>query len=362
MIRAAWEKKQYAFFSVACIFAANFFVAGFAAEVRGVFFVASLTSVMAAASVLLLAPFSGVKKKEVHPTGESEKELLQVIEELKRGHEHQIDLMRSSVVKSKEEIHLLNLAMDQKLEEMRVAYLEFEDLRKEYHRLEEESQELSEESQKRLAHKEALIEEYRKTLAEQRAIIGKKQGYIAQLEKKVGDLVQEIRSLLQLGETVPGCGKPYDLSLQLQRYIAKVENITGIHHLGYRDGHSPRFLDLSMESYAVDKRRLFDSFRDENSGIVLIFSPQEQRFLFVNEQVKRVLGWSPEKFMNAFPELVSSGYSDWKKATESVEGTREQKAKVVIQSKTGKNQKFTCLLGSISKGPFADHVIGILSL
>ena len=87
--------------------------------------------------------------------------------------------------------------MDKKLEQMRLAYLEFEDLRQEYRCLEERLNNPNLRG-KRNWDKESLISEYQRTIAEQRAILEKKQRHIAQLEAKVRDQLFEIRSLLQL--------------------------------------------------------------------------------------------------------------------------------------------------------------------
>jgi hypothetical protein len=304
------------------------------------------------------------------------------LDKVKIGYEHQINLMQSSVAKSKEEVHQLHLEMDKKLEEMRLAYLEFEDLRKEYHRLEEEGSRFQEEAQKNLKHKDSLIAEYQKTISEQRMIIEKKQRYIAKLEGKVRDLMYEIRSLLQL-ETAPsgaaGGGLDlseqaiidsflpssqavqtrYDFSVQLQKYVEKAESLTGIDHLGYVGGKSPRFLDPSVECYAIDRRRLFDSFQDETAGIVFIYSHVERKFLFVNHLVKSLAGWSPEKFMKEFPRLVVQGYLDWEEALSKVKTLKGSSARLAILDKGGHPKLFECYMGTISKGPFAHNALGI---
>lgn len=309
----------------------------------------------------------------------NEVELLrEEMEKTRLAYEHQIDLLQSSVAKSKDQVHQLNLEMGKKLEQMRVAYLEFEDLRKEYLRLEEEYAHSREETQKSLKQKEAVIAEYQKTMAEQRMIIEKKQRYIAKLEGKVRDLMYEIRSLLHLEELPAEGGEgaeqsviddylpattqttPYDFSVQLQRYVEKAENLTGADHLGYVGGKSPRFLDMSLDSYAIDRRRLFDSFRDETAGILFIYSLFEKKFLFVNQLVKTLMGWSTEKFMKEFPHLVTKGYPEWVEALSKIKGMRESQCRLLILTKEGRQKQFECYMGIVSKGPFSNHVIGLL--
>ena len=307
------------------------------------------------------------------------------LEQNKAGYEHQINLMQSSVTKSKNEVTRLHLDMDKKLEEMRAAYLEFEDLRKEYNRLQEELAHFSEEGQKKLKHKDSLLNEYQRTISEQRMIIEKKQRYIAKLEGKVRDLMYEIRSLLQLEASPTGTSfpsndgldineqamidaflpssphlsKPYDFSTQLQKYIEKAEGLTGVDHLGYVGGQSPRFLDLSLDCYAVDRRRLFDSFKDETGGAVFIISLSEKKFLFVNPSIKSLSGWSQEKFIKEFPQLVVRGLSEWEDSLSKIKTLKECSLRLSVLSKTGKPKQFECYLGKISKGPFAHHALGI---
>jgi len=319
-----------------------------------------------------------------HVSAQPQKEIERLEAELaktKVGYEHQMNLMRSSVAKSKEEVHHLNLEMDKKLEEMRIAYLEFEDLRKEYHRLEEDALRMKQEAQKGLQHKEALGNEYQRTIAEQRAIIEKKQRYIAKLEGKVRDLMYEIRSLLQLENTTEPSligsemneqemldyylPSPkitmYDLSQQLKQYIGKAEELMGVDHLGYVGGESPRFLDNSLESYAVDRRRLFDSFKDETTGALFIYSFAEKKFLFVNAHIKTLIGWSPEKFIKDFPRLVARGYHDWEEALKKIQAVKECRFELAMLNKSGKSVPLECLIGLMSKGPFMRHVLGIVA-
>lgn len=373
-----FSRTHFYLFLGAAFFLPVFIVACYAAQVRGVFFVTLLSLLCGGGGGwYLLHLWEQKMQRSVRKLVRAR--LAQAPhspppqtdwDEARRGYEHQIDLLQSSVAKSKEEVRELHCEMDKKLEEMRLAYLEFEDLRKEYRRLEEECAHMHEESQKESKHKESLILEYQRTTAEQRIIIEKKQRYIAKLEGKVRDLMYEIRSLLQLSEATvsksclvgeeeyfpPAATMTthYDLSLQLRRFIEKAESQTGMGHLG---GKTPRFLDAS-DSYAVDRRRLFDCFRDETGGIVYILSLAEKKFLFVNPHVKTVLGWSPEKFMKEFPTLVVSGYTEWKKTLAHL--PQEAQVALAIQTKGGQPKELLCIMGMIAKGPFANLTIGVL--
>ncbi|MCH9608460.1 MAG: hypothetical protein S4CHLAM45_10360 [Chlamydiales bacterium] len=284
------------------------------------------------------------------------------------SYEYQIDLLHSSVEKSKEQVNELNLEMDNKLEEMRLAYLEFEDLRQEYTRLEEEYGRYKGEVVGQLKHKDSLLADYQHTITEQRAIIEKKQLYITKLEGKVRDLMYEIRSLLQIEdplleqipiakeeEPVPTSGKKvYDHAMQLSRYLDMAEEFTGADHLG------GRFLDSSANQYAIDLRPLFDRLCEETGGILFVYSQFENKFLFANKMVKTLLGWSSEKFMKDFHSIVEIDASQWQCAISELADQRVKKIRLISQVKGGGERPLDCNMGVITKGPFANYIIGIM--
>ncbi len=300
------------------------------------------------------------------------------VAEWQRGYEHQIDLLQSSVVKSRAQVNALNLEMENKLVEMRRAYLEFEDLRRDSRRLEEEHRLFKRETEEQFGQKETMLGEYQRTIQEQRAIIEKKQTYVTQLESKVRDLMYEIRVLLQLEESVTNALPPmdmlnreevheyylgnqmpsFDIDLQLSRYVDKAEQFTGAEHLGYLNGKGPRFWNGS-QSYAIDLRRLFDLLREETTGVIIFYSPTEKKILFANNYVKTLLGYSPEKFVNDFPLIVKAGYRLWQEALEKIESTK--RLPLILVTKKGEELKLKCEMRVVIKGPFAGHVMGLIS-
>ncbi|MCB1180956.1 MAG: hypothetical protein KDK55_02905 [Chlamydiia bacterium] len=310
--------------------------------------------------------------------------LKEILIDTRKGYEHQIDLFKTTASKGKEQVEELNFQMDKKNEELRLAYLHAEDLKKELIRFSHEMEEKRSTFEEQLKHKDSLLTEYQHTISEQRLILEKKQRYISKLEGKVRDLMYEIRSLLQLEEPalpyspettgeiddcyltndspVDAVPIPYDLSVDLMRYIQMVQSITGVNHLGYMNGKSPRFLDLSFDSYALDIRRLDDLFRDETTGIIFVFSPLEGKMLFCNNQVKSVLGFSSEKFIKDFSSLVVMGLKEFEEALYDLRpDSKEGRLKLVIRNKEGESQHLDCYLGVVPSGPFASFVIGIFA-
>ncbi len=250
------------------------------------------------------------------------------------------------------------------------------------------------------SHKEGLLQDYQQTIAEQRAIIDKKQQYVAKLEAKIQDLQYEVKTLLQLGElgvqsseieppTTPvhpaidafqrapaGNGDldqmvedlpsssdrtvytHYDAAVQLQKSLDVAKKLTGASHLS--DGESSRFRDLSMDSYAIDLRRLFDSLRSDTQATILLYSQKEGKLLFVNNQVQGLAGWTPEKFVKDFPQLIQSSFAEWKHAIGQLSEQSEVQVRLLTKGRDGGDLPLHCYLGVIPEGAFSGHVIGVL--
>ena len=64
--------------------------------------------------------------------------------------------------------------------------------------------------------------------------------------------------------------------------------------------------------------------------------------------------------MKDFPRLVSQGYPNWKDALSKIKIHKESSVQLAILNKIGQPLLFECYMGIIAKGPFAQHVIGIL--
>lgn len=267
-------------------------------------------------------------------------------------------------------VEQLQLQMEEKCEQMRTAYLEFEDLRREYQRLEDEYRQYKHEKEQFADNKESVLSEYQITIAEQRAIIEKKQLYVIQLEKKVRDQMYEIRSLLKLEEPISSAIPPldmlnkeqvhdyylgnqmpaFDLDLELSRFVDRAEQFTGANHLG------SRFLKGS--SYTIDLRRLFDQLKEERGGVVFYYSVEEKKILFASNGAKNLLGYSPEKFITNFGTIVKAGQRIFYEALESIETTK--RLPLLLISRAGEERKVECEMKLIQKGPFAGNVMGMI--
>lgn len=287
-----------------------------------------------------------------------------------------VEALKSELQQCRLQHRALEEEIGNKMEEIRLAYLEFEDLRKAHRHLEEEHLHSLKDAESTLRHKESLLSEYQKTILEQRSIIEHKQRTISKLEAKVETLIAELRSLLH--HTLPVDSKevssqqidtfltsseqihtPFDCTRLLKKYIERTESLTGAHQAAAREGRG-RFLDLSLECNAVDRRRLFDSFKDELGAIVFLYSPSEKKFLFANLAVKTLTGWGCEKFMREFPHLTVAGYPQWTEAVAALPRKKECALNLTLQKKAGNPRSFTCYMGLVSKGPFSKTILGIM--
>ena len=251
--------------------------------------------------------------------------------------------------------------------------------------------------------REGILQKYQKVIEEQRIIIDKKQHYSAKLEAKIQDLSYEVRTLLQLdgtgrrsssaegsahkelmggdspedaaaalvGDTLekelsyempvmPVEGdtfKQYDAVSQLRRLVHTAEEMTGAAHLG---GRASRFTGLASDSYAIDLRRLFEVLSKETSLVLFVLSPAENKLVFANFQLRGLLGWSSDKFVKDFRELVYKSADDWGKVIDDLTRARESQANLLIRAKSGHEISLRCYLGIITSGAFKGYALGLL--
>lgn len=266
------------------------------------------------------------------------------------------------------------------------------ELRSEYDRFKADAED-------KLTQREGAAGSLQRTVVEQRAELESRQHLITKLENKVNDLSYEVKTLLQLGDMASSQGEtpnaaadnvhpvidgfnqtaealdvdtlyetnptssdrsvrsPYDASLQLQHCIDLAQNLEGAAHLG---SGSRRFGDLAVESRALDLRRLADKFRSEVSAPVLLFNPSDNQLLFASNQIQGIVGWSPEKLIKDFYQLLQDGRQDWDQAVSALGQQEEVQVRLVVKTKSGQDVMTYCHLGMIRSGIFAQHVVGVL--
>lgn len=239
-------------------------------------------------------------------------------------------------------------------------------------------------AQEQIEQKGDLIADYQQTMSEQKALIENKQHQIGQLESKVQDLTYEIKTLLQLAElgNLPNDYTPSrsaytdatpnaeedipvipenhvrsadEAVVQLKRCIDIAQKITGSQQ--FTSQATPRM--IGENHYAMDYRRLFDNLRAENGATVFFYSQKDNKMLFVNNQCKNLLGWTPEKFVQNFSEINLQN-DEWKNALSHLLVHPDAKTNLMMKSKSGQDLPVQGVLGTIPTGLFKHNVIGVL--
>jgi PAS domain-containing protein len=150
-----------------------------------------------------------------------------------------------------------------------------------------------------------------------------------------------------------------DLQDQLKKYI---DTAVKIGHEGVLGGHGSKLLDFSFETFAVDLRRLYDQFRWETTDVIFIYSPQEERLLFINDEVRNLLGWSADKVIQNFHSFLVQGASYWHTLLSSLAYSEIRQLEIVLKTREEKNLHVQTALRVIPSGAYQDFVLGIFSL
>ena len=109
-----------------------------------------------------------------------------------------------------------------------------------------------------------------------------------------------------------------------------------------------------------DLRRLFDHFQNEVDGVLFVFSPKEEKVLFVTEQIDKLLGINSERFLKSFQEVIQETKEDWYRAINQLSFKNESKVILPMKTRTGQEIPVTCVLGMIPTGNFRHNILGVL--
>jgi hypothetical protein len=236
------------------------------------------------------------------------------------------------------------------------------------------------------------INDLQSQLVDQKQQAEKKQYQISHLETKVADLTYEIKTLLQIAErhlepdtsftsdkgmfsedsdvsgpssenqTVENhhektVGTSEGASLQLKRCLDIAQKITGSSRFNTQISS---FLDSPADSFAIDLRRLCDTLRSENNSTVVLYSPKEDQPLFVNNHVRETTGWSPEKFIQNFNDIIQDSMNDWRQGLASLSLKPETSIQLSLKARSGSNILVRAHLAFIPTGIFRHYAIAVL--
>lgn len=249
--------------------------------------------------------------------------------------------------------------------------------------------------QKQLQQKETQLQECQQTISEHCELIAKQAETIKELEGREQELNYEIKTLLRFASldneptdeeesiqqnpttkivqappeeprssyvqgVAPFTNKvsaPETAAIQLHRCLDIATKMT---HSQLFNNNQSRVRDVPVDNYALDVRRLCDTLREENNSVIILYSQRDHKLVFVNDQIKTLLGWTPEAFVPEFAEIIQPGLDEWKKGLNHLMTNSEARLRVLMRSKTGQTIPLNCHLGAIPSGLFRYHLVGIL--
>lgn len=301
----------------------------------------------------------------------------------------EFDLTKRSLAEAQQtQIRLLE-EIDILTEEIHQHALSKEQIKKQSEKLQTELELTKREARQQLEEQQHHIRELQEAIINQKEISEKKQQQVLQLETKVGDLTYEIKTLLQFAEAHSGPLLSNDTpeilpqrpvnhkieatkeeisfltnskhtnqkaSQQLKECLDIAQKIKGSQRFG---SQIYSFLDSPADSFSIDLRRLCDRLRNETESVILLYSPKDHHLLFASNQIKALTGWSPEKFVQSFPEIVLDE-SEWKQGISSLNVRSEVQIPLQLKTKSGSHLLTHAVLGMIPTGIFRNHIIAVL--
>lgn len=258
-------------------------------------------------------------------------------------------------------------------------------------------------SEEQLKQKQLQINHFQQMIEDQRTEMEKRQDQIQLLDTKIFDLSYEIKTLLHLNEAEPeapsnainlsepvrqirhelnvdlDASAPFSTLNQLaqekeiqsdqpiktaaeavsllKKCISIAQKLTGAN---FNTPEALRYREFSSSHYNIDQRRFFENLGHEMGGLIIVYSPKDNKILFSNQMSKTLLGWNPEKFSSDFSTIIQEGMSYWKKALSLLTSTPESQARLLAKTKQGQEALLNCHLGVIPTGLFRGYVIGVL--
>lgn len=296
------------------------------------------------------------------------------------------DLAKRSLAEAQQtQIHLLS-EIDLLTEQMQNLSLANKKMTLQSEKMQMEMDQTKRTAKHQLDLQQNQIRELKELVAEQKAFSEKKQQHMLHLETKVGDLTQEIKTLLQVNEMESSSSnsksedyptfeknlyetlheypseiknsddEDQEASKQLQMCLDIAQKIKGSQRFG---SQIYSFLESPADNFSLDLRRLCDRLRSEAQSSILLYSPKDNHLLFVSNQIKLLTGWSPDKFMQNFSEILDE--ADWKHGVSGLAMNSEVQIKLRLKTKSSHDRLVNANLGMITNGIFRNHVIAVLS-
>lgn len=266
-----------------------------------------------------------------------------------------------------------SLLYEETLQQLKKEQAACEELQEQIKRQQQQHEELESTSQAEKAFLHAELEEERER-AENR------QKQIIQLEVSARDLKYEIKTLVEsTGHRLTPANDDLDVSSlfptrplnsfldpvstlssaesQLKLCVSIAQKFTGARHLTQS---LSRFQDPSIEGYDLDLRRLTDTLLSVTGRPILLYQRKEGRLLFVSPQIKQLLGWSAEKYLQDFTALFPEGQDQWEEYLRQLPLLGYIELNKTLMTNVGEPLPTTFHLGWIPAGIFKAHIIGLM--
>ena len=297
---------------------------------------------------------------------------------LKKENNHKdIDEYKAQARQFSQKMRQLVEELSQKNESEKRLLKKVDQLKEMHSNQEDEYHFLNQDIQSQLDKRESTLSESRLMLKEQRKIIEGKQEEINILNMQVNDLKYEIENLLKVDQVeadifdeksnfqeqprkdTPKTSPQHEMPLseKLQHYIDLAQKMTETNPFASQEKgrHFP------FGTLIIDQRRLFDRFENEETDVILVYSTEEKRLIFVNNQVQNLLGWNSEKILRDFSFLVQKGFGQWQEAMQNLSDDTLHEVRLLMKTRSGQNILTHCYLKKVPQGAFEGHVLGILS-
>lgn len=200
---------------------------------------------------------------------------------------------------------------------------------------------------------------------------------VLQLEKQIQDLRYEIKTLLQLTEVdysrFSKKLESQDLSedfLEEELLADEVKTDEGAKRLANRlitiaERMNPLFRSparkaLSNDPYALDLRRLKESLSLEKGGLILAFSPSDEKLVYVGPEIQDLLMISEEKFAQEFSAFIEEGEMIFAQIQDQLLTKPLVMRDLPCKKEDGGKLLLRGVFKTVQKGAFRSLIIGVL--
>ena len=231
---------------------------------------------------------------------------------------------------------------------------------------------------------EADLRDLRAALQKAYQLAAEKEEHILDLQTEIANVKFELRTVLKL-ETVPKketqlfsgelCQNTFSFTKptqdiggrsqvvekpivkKLDEFLVMASKLAESSQLR---GKTSRFFDASIDSYAVEKRRLFAVLEQHQEVPSFVFCRLETKLLYASDALKKMMNISGDVFQKDVFSSALFGKKELLTAVKTVLPFQNKLVSFALNSKNGKMQKLSCHLGACPLPPFSSCVIGIL--